>query len=365
MVLVNIIALLLLLLTVVIVHEFGHYIAAVLNGVQVTDFSFGYGREIFGRTDKRGTRWKICLLPFGGFCRFFGDEDESSSITSAEKLNNLSEEDKKKCLYFKNVWQRMIIVSAGPIFNYLLSILIFTIFFALHGKGIITNKITQIIPNGAADKAGLQVGDVIISIDGDHMEDFEEIQYKIFFANSDKLKFETQRGDERLFFDVIPEIKEKKDIFNAVIRTPVVGIGSNDYIYKKLGIFRAFFEGVEQTYSITKNTLKGIWRMIIGRGGMDDLGGPIKISQYSGQALRNGVGPFVFFIALISTVLGLMNLLPIPALDGGHIFFYILEIVRGKRLEEKIENILSKIGFGVLMLLMVFVTLKDFVGIFK
>ncbi|MDR0571556.1 MAG: site-2 protease family protein, partial [Rickettsiales bacterium] len=162
-----------------------------------------------------------------------------------------------------------------------------------------------------------------------------------------------------------PEIKERKDIFNTVVKTPVVGIGSNDYAYKKLGIFKASFEGVRQTYYITKNTLKGIWQMITGKRGVSDLSGPIKISQYSGQALKNGVDTFVFFIALISTTLGLMNLLPIPALDGGHIFFYILEIIRGKRLEDKIENILSKIGFSMLMLLMVFVTLKDFFGVFK
>ncbi|MDR0572373.1 MAG: site-2 protease family protein, partial [Rickettsiales bacterium] len=190
MILINIVALLLLLLVVVIVHEFGHYIVAVLNGVQVTDFSFGYGREIFGKTDKRGTRWKVCILPLGGFCRFFGDEDESSSIVSAEKLNSMSEDDKKKCLYFKNVWQRIAIVSAGPVFNYLLSVLIFTTFFILHGKGIVTNKITQIIPDSPAEIAGLREGDVVISIDNDQMEDFDEIQYKVFFANSDKLKFE-------------------------------------------------------------------------------------------------------------------------------------------------------------------------------
>jgi regulator of sigma E protease len=362
----NIIAFILLLLVVVFVHEFGHYIIAVLNGVQVDEFAIGYGKEIWAKTDRRGTKWKICVMPLGGFCKFFGDEDESSSMVNKEKLQKLTEEEKKKCLYFKTVWQRIAVVSAGPIFNYILAIVIFTFFFTIYGKNIVSNKVTTVIENSPAHKAGLLVNDKIISINGDKMEDFEEIQFKTMLSDYNKsLDFEILRDDVILHFDIIPEVVEKRDIFNKTIKITRVGITSNDFFYKKLPFSNAFIEGIKQTYSITKNTLKGLGQMIIGRRGMDDLSGPIKIAQYSGQALKGGFGVFVYFIAIVSTSLGLMNLLPIPILDGGHIFLYLIEALRGKKISEKMENILFRLGFSFLVTLMVFAILKDFIGIFK
>jgi regulator of sigma E protease len=359
-------AFVLLLSAVVFVHEFGHYIVAVKNGVQVDEFAIGYGREIWGKTDKRGTKWKICAIPLGGFCKFFGDEDGSSSTVNKGKLEKMTAEEKNKCLYFKTVWQRMAIVSAGPIFNYILAIILFTILFIIYGKNVVSNKITNIAQDSPAEKVGLLAGDRIISINGDRMEDFEEIGFKIMLSDyTETLKFEVLRGDDVLYFDVLPSVKEKRDAFNNVMKTPQVGIMSDDFFYRKLSAPKAFFEGIKQTYVITKNTLKSLGQMIIGRRGVGDISGPIKIAQYSGQALKNGFGTFMYFVALISTSLGLMNLLPIPVLDGGHIFFYIIEVLRGKKMQERTENILFKIGFSFLASLMVFAILKDFIGIFK
>ncbi|MDR2760237.1 MAG: RIP metalloprotease RseP [Rickettsiales bacterium] len=364
-VLINVAAFFFLLGIVVFVHEFGHYIVAVLSGAKVDEFALGYGRELWGRVDRRGTRWKICVLPLGGFCKFFGDSDASSSAADTKKLNSLSPEEKKKCLYFKNVWQRMAVAAAGPLFNYILAATLFSAFFMVYGKNIITNRVTKVTPDSPAYLAGIRDGDRIIEIDGDYMEDFEEIQFKILLSKSDALKIKVLRDEEELFFAVSPAIVEQRNIFNHITKTPQIGIASDDFLHLDAGFFESISEGVKKTFVITKNTLKSLGQMIIGKRGLEDLSGPIKIAQYSGQALRNGAGAFVFFIAVISASLGLANLLPIPILDGGHIFICLLEAIRGKRLGEKAELALFRAGMGFLTFLMVFVILKDFIGIFK
>lgn len=358
------IAFIIILSVVVFVHEFGHYIIAILNKVKVDEFAIGYGKELWSKVDKRGTRWKICALPFGGFVKFFGDEDASSSLTDREKLEKMSPENKEKCLYFKNVYQRIAIVFAGPLFNYILAFILFVVFFVSNGINTFSNKITFITENSPAHLAGLQVGDKIISINGDTIKDFEEIQIKVNLSAGEVMNLIIDRNSEKINTQLTPEIAEKTDINGNTIKTFMIGIGSNDYTYKKVGLIASIKESINKIHTINTTTLKALGQIITGKRGFDDMGGPIKIAKYSGDAMKNGFGTMIYFMALISTSLGLMNLLPIPVLDGGHLLFYFIEAIRRKPLKEKTETALIKIGFSILITLMIFVTIKDILGIF-
>lgn len=361
----NIVAFIILLSIVVFVHEFGHYIVARLNNVQVDEFAIGYGKEIFGKTDKNGTRWKLCLFPFGGFCKFFGDEEASSSVVDDNKLNQLSKEDKEKCLFFKNPWQRIAVVIAGPLSNYLLAIIVFFFFFLSYGKMNVTTKISLIEKNSPAEISGMLANDEILEINGDKMASFEEIKMKILVNLDKEMNFLIKRDNNKINLKIKPIIKKRKDIFNNEVKTPVIGISGNDIQFLKLGIFSALTESFVQTWSITKNTLIVIGQMLAGRRGLDGIGGPIAIAKYSGSALKAGLGHFIFFIGTISLSLGLMNLLPIPVLDGGHILFSLIEIIIGRKVNEKVENIFYKIGFSLLTLVILFSVFKDIIGLFR
>ena len=358
------IAFVIILSIVVFVHEFGHYIIAVLNGVKVDEFSIGYGKELFCKVDKRGTKWKICLLPFGGFVKFFGDEEASSSIINKDKFNAMSDEEKKTCIYFKNVYQRISIVAAGPIFNYLLAIILFTMFFYVKGVNEFSNKITFIAKDSPAERVGIMAGDKIVEINGDKINSFDEIQLKVSLTIDKNMDVVLERDNKIINVIVIPEIKEKKDIFGNKIKIPVIGVSCSDYNFKKVNFLQSFNEGIKQVYTISSGTIKVIGQMLVGKRNLDGMSGPVKIAKYSGEAMKNGFFSMLFFMALISTSLGLMNLLPIPVLDGGHLVFYIFEAIRRKPMNEKVENTLSKIGFSLLISLMIYVTIKDIFGIF-
>lgn len=349
-ILLSIISFLIILSIVVFVHEFGHYIIAIINKVKVDEFAIGYGKEVFGWTDKRGTRWKICALPLGGFVKFFGDEDASSSTVNKEKLEKMTEEQKSGCLYYKNVWQRMAVVSAGPIFNYLLAVVIFTGFFMSKGVVSFSNKITGILENSPAEKAGLLVNDKIVKINDTDVDSFDEIQLNIALQVEDNVKVLIDRDG-----NLIEKIVE----LDTTKQTPTIGISSNDFIYKKVGLIGASKESFRQVYNITASTLKALGQIVVGKRGFDDMSGPISIAKYSGEAMKQGISVVIYFMALISVSLGLMNLLPIPILDGGHLMFYIIEAIRRKPMSEKVEDIFNKIGFSLLLFLMIFVTIKD------
>ena len=352
---ISLLAFIIILSIVVFIHEFGHYIIAIANKVKVSEFAIGYGREIYGWTDKRGTRWKVCILPMGGYVKFFGDEDASSSTFDKNKLEALSEEEKKGCLYFKNVWQRIAVVSAGPIFNYILAILLFAVFFAFKGMVDFSNKITQVLKGSPADQAGILVNDRIIKVNNEYVESFDEIQLAIALQVDDKVNITLDRNGD---------IITKEVMLDTTKQTPKIGIASNDFVYKKVGVFGAIGEAFRQTYNISATTLKALGQIIMGKRGLDDMSGPISIAKYSGEAMQMGIAPMVYFMALISVSLGLMNLLPIPILDGGHLLFYLIEAIRRKPLNEKVEETFNKLGFSLLMFLMIFVTIKDIFGIF-
>ena len=364
--LLTILSFIIVLSIVVFVHEFGHYLIAVLNGVKVDEFAIGYGKELYGKVDKKGTKWKICYFPMGGFCKFFGDEDGSSSIVNMDKLNGLSAEEKSKCLYFKNVWQRLAVVLAGPFFNYLLSIVCLCCLFLFYGKSTATTKITAVEKGSPADLAGIQANDVILEIDGDKMKEFVDIQNKIMFSINTQLEIKLLRNNSDIItVEVEPEIIEKVDKHNTTVKIGRIGIMSNNFTYEKLSVFASFIEAVKKTYFISKSNLVALGQILTGKRGLEGMGGPIKIAQYSKDAVTGGFATFMTFIAVISSSLGTMNLLPIPVLDGGHAFLYLLEIISGgKKLNDKLEEILYKIGFAILFTLMCFVIVKDIFGLF-
>ena len=353
----NLLSFILILSIVVFAHEFGHYIIAKFNGMAVDEFAIGYGKEIIGFNDKSGTRWKICAIPMGGFCKFFGDEDASSSIVNSEKINKLTESEKDKCLLFKTPLQRIQVAFAGPAFNYLLSLLLFTIFFDINGINIFTNKIGYINSESPTEMAGLMVGDIVKKINNKNIKDFNDIQ-EIIINSTDKdtLNIIVERNGQLIEKNIVPVVVEKDGV-----KFTQIGIGSETSITRNTNFFESFCLAIYEIWKITKNTAIVLGKMLIGKASFNNISGPIKIAQYSGKAVKNGFIPALYFTASISIGLGFMNLIPIPGLDGGHIFLYILEIIRGKPLEEKTENLIIKFGFSLLFILTIFVMVKDII----
>lgn len=355
----NLLSFIVILSIIVFSHEFGHYLVAKLNGVAVDEFAIGYGKEIIGFNDRSGTRWKVCAIPMGGFCKFFGDDDPSSSVVNSKKMDKLTETEKKKCLFFKTPFQRIMVASAGPAFNYLLSLLLFTIFFDVNGVNIFSNRIGSISDNSPAEKANLLVGDSIKKINNKNIENFGDIQEIIMNSNDkDTLVIFVERDGELIEKNIIPTIVEEDGV-----KFIQIGIGSEAPIIKNTNLFESFCLATHEIWKITRNTAIVLGKMLVGKASFSNISGPIKIAQYSGRAVKNGFISALYFTALISIGLGFMNLIPIPGLDGGHIFIYILEIIRRKPLKEETENLIVKLGFSVLFILMFFVVVKDIIGI--
>ncbi len=359
MILFNLLSFIIILSIIVFFHEFGHYIIARLNGVAIDEFAIGYGKEIFGFNDKNGTRWKVCSIPMGGFCKFFGDEDASSSIINSEKLTNFTKEEKNKCLFFKKPWQKILVAFAGPAFNYLLSLILFTLFFRINGIDIFTNKIGFIEDESPAQKADLRVGDIIKKINNKEIKNFSDIQEIVINStNKDTLKIVLERNSQTINKDIIPNFVVKDGVKIAQI-----GVGSEIPVKKNTNLIESFYLSAHEILKITKNTAIAFFKMLIGKASFNNLSGPIKIAQYSGKAMKGGFMSVIYFTALISIGLGFMNLIPIPGLDGGHILIYFIEIVRKKPLKEETENLIIKIGFSILIVLTIFVMVKDITGI--
>ncbi|MDR1494537.1 MAG: M50 family metallopeptidase [Rickettsiales bacterium] len=359
-------AFLIIISVVVFVHEIGHYLVARSHGVRVDEFSIGMGKKIFGWRDRRNTLWKICLIPCGGSCKFFGDEDTSSLMVDRSKISGLSEGEKNLCLQCKSPWQRIQVAVAGPLFNYSLAFLLFTLFFCFQGIDRLSNGVGFVAPNSAAERGGIMVGDSIVTLDGKKTTNFEEIQQIVLSSSGEPMTVEIVRNNEIVKKTVTPTIMTKKGIFGRTTKIPLLGIGSSDSILReKVGLARASNESLRRLGKITAENGTVLLQIILGRHRLNGIGGPVRIAKYSGMAIRGGFYVFIQFMALISVSLGFMNLLPIPVLDGGHVLLCLLEIVRRKPLSEKVENDLTKICFSILMILMIIFTLGDIIGIFN
>ena len=359
-----------LILVVVFIHEYGHYYFAKKYGVGVTDFSIGFGREIFGWNDKSGTRWKICWLPLGGYVKFFGDRNVFSQSEQQEIINKYSEEDRRKLFILKPLYQRAIIVAAGPLANFFLAILIFTFINLFVGKDMTPAVISEIEKDSPAFVSGFKKNDKIISIDKKKVESVLEVSTLINTSTSDTIEFIVLRNNEELSLLVKPNQVEGKDSLGNTVKKRMIGIKlsilNNEFQRQPLGPSKAIYYSLKEVWFVTSTSLKYLGKMIVGKGDSSQLGGPIKIAKITGQVAEHGIIPFLSIMAYISISLGMINLFPIPMLDGGHLMFYFFEKILGRPLTQKTQEGFFRIGLFLLFSLMFFVTFNDLkdLGIF-
>ena len=352
-----------LLTIVVFVHEYGHYYFARKFGVGVTDFSIGFGKELFGINDKNGTRWKFCLIPLGGYVKFFGDRNVFSQAEQAELLKRYNESDRKKLFVVKPLYQRSLIVFGGPLANFVLAILIFTFIYMFSGKDFTPAKISEVQENSPALTSGLKVNDIITSINDNKIKSVLEVSTLINTSTKDIIEIEVLRNQQELSFLITPVEIFGEDNLGNKIKKKIIGIKisplNNEFNKQKLGPAKAIYYAVGETWFVTKTTLKFVGSMFQGKGDSSQLGGPIRIAKVTGQVAQFGVIAFLSIMAYISISLGLINLFPIPLLDGGHLMFYAFEKILGKPLSQKTQEGFFRIGLILLFSLMFFTTFND------
>lgn len=357
-----IIPFLFVLTIVVFFHELGHFLVARWNGVKVLTFSLGFGPELVGFNDRHGTRWKLSAIPLGGYVKFFGDESEAST-PSSEALSAMTAEERAGSFHHKKVGPRAAIVAAGPIANFLLAIVIFTCLFTFFGKPSTTARVDKVEAGSAADKAGFQAGDVVTSIDGKAIGSFSEMQRIVGTRAGEQLSFTIKRGDSSLQLQGTPQLREVKDSFGNVHRLGVLGItrstNPGDVVTERVDPATALWLGVKETWFVVERTMAYIGGVFTGREAADQVGGPIRIAQISGQVATIGVAALVHLAAVLSISIGLLNLFPVPLLDGGHLLFYAVEAVRGRPLSDRAQEMGFRIGLGLVLMLMVFATYND------
>ncbi len=357
-----IIPFLFVLTIVVFFHELGHFLVARWAGVKVLTFSLGFGPELAGFNDRHGTRWKISAIPLGGYVKFFGDESEAST-PSSETLSAMTAEERAGSFHHKKVGPRAAIVAAGPIANFLLAIVIFTCLFTFFGKPSTTARVDKVEVGSAADKAGFKAGDIVTSIDGTKIGSFSEMQRIVGTRAGEQLSFTIKRGDSSLQLQGTPQLREVKDSFGNVHRLGVLGItrstNPGDVVTERVNPATAAWLGVKETWFVVERTMAYIGGVFTGREAADQVGGPIRIAQISGQVATIGVAALVHLAAVLSISIGLLNLFPVPLLDGGHLLFYAVEAVRGRPLSDRAQEMGFRIGLGLVLMLMVFATYND------
>ena len=363
-----IIPFLILLTIVVFIHEYGHYYFARKYGVGVTAFSVGFGKELFGWTDKNGTRWKFSAIPFGGYVKFFGDHNVFSDFNKEELRKQYSEEDQKKLLAFKPLYQRNLIAFGGPLANFILAFIIFLSVFMFSGKDFTPAMIAEVQKESPAETYGLKKNDILLNIDGNKVESLMDVPKFITLSNDDFIEFIVLRNNDEYTLKVKPNLVESTDDFGNPFEKRMVGIqigvNNNTINHVKLGPTKAAYYSAKEIIFVSQKTLSMMWGYIQklwgkGYGDVRQLGGPIKIAQISGDVAKMGLLPFVIIIAYISISLGLFNLFPIPLLDGGHIALNTIEGIRGKEFNKGTIDTTFRIGFSIVITLMVFTTIND------
>ena len=352
-----------LILVVVFIHEYGHYYFAKKYGVGVTDFSIGFGKEIFGWNDKSGTRWKICWIPLGGYVKFFGDRNVFSQADQEKIINKYSSEDQKKLFVLKPLYQRAIIVAAGPFANFLLAIVIFLSIYMFIGKDFTPAMINEVQNESPAQVAGLKKNDIILEIDGNKVKSILDVSKLIMMSTSEFIDFKVSRFDNELILKVKPNVVDGEDNMGNKVKKRMVGIKlspfNNEIKHVKLGPAKALYHSLNEVYFVSISSLKYLGSIIAGSGDSSQLGGPIRIAKITGQVAEFGFIPFLSIMAYISISLGLINLFPIPLLDGGHLMFYSFEKILGRPLSQKTQEGFFRIGMFLLLSLMFFATFND------
>jgi regulator of sigma E protease len=347
---------------VVFFHELGHFLMARLCGIKVLVFSIGFGPEIAGFNDRYGTRWKISAVPLGGYVKFFGD-DNAASVPDQAAASAMTDAERKDSFMFQPVGSRAAVVAAGPIANFVLAIAIFAAIFMTVGKQTTSARVDTVQPASAAEAAGFKPGDLVTAINGEKIESFSDMQRIVSISAGETLSIDVDRGGAPINLKATPQLKELKDNFGNVHRLGVLGISRSmspgDIKTEKAGPLRAIVMGAQETWFVVDRTLAYIGGVFVGREAADQLGGPIRIAQVSGQVATAGFTALIHLTAVLSVSIGLLNLFPIPLLDGGHLLFYAIETIRGRPLSERAQEVGFRIGLAVVVMLMIFATFND------
>jgi regulator of sigma E protease len=338
---------------IVFFHELGHFLVARWCGIRVLVFSMGFGPEVAGFDDRHGTRWKISLIPLGGYVKFFGDDNEAS-VPDPAILAAMSEEERRHSFFGQSVGRRAAVVVAGPLTNFLLAIIVFAGVFMVFGKPTAIPRVASVEPNSAAAAAGFQPGDLVTAIDGRSIDNFVDMQRIVGFAGGHSLSIVVDRGGIPVTLTATPEIKNNRGVL-GVTRSNQPG----DVKVESVGALDAVKLGADKTWFIVETTLSYIRDVFVGRQSADQIGGPIGIARISGQVAELGWGALFDFIGVISVSIGLLNLFPIPLLDGGHLLFYFVEAIRGRPLSERAQEVGFRIGLAIVVMLMIFATVND------
>ncbi len=347
---------------VVFFHELGHFLVARWCGVRVLTFSVGFGPELVGFTDRHGTRWKIAAVPLGGYVKFFGDEN-AASVPDQASIERMDPQERRESFYHQPVGRRAAIVAAGPIANFILAIVIFAVVFAFYGRQTTTARIDAVQPDSAAAAAGLKPGDVVLAIDGRKIESFSDMQRIVSAKAGRTLEFRIDRGGTPAVIRATPTLRQGKDGFGNSYCHAVLGVSRSmnpgDVKTERINPLSAVWLGTLETWFVIDRTFSYLSGVIVGSECADQLGGPIRIAQISGQVATISFAALLHLTAMLSVSIGLLNLFPVPLLDGGHLLFYAIEAVRGRPLSERAQEIGFRIGLALVVMLMIFATFND------
>jgi|HubBroStandDraft_1064217.scaffolds.fasta_scaffold00077_21 regulator of sigma E protease len=348
---------LIVLTVLVFVHEMGHYLLARLSGVRIETFSIGFGPELFGWYDRRGTRWRVSAIPVGGYVKMFGDADASSM--PGEEIQTMTAEERAVSFHHKPLAARAAIIAAGPMANFLFTIVVLSGLFATVGQRYTPPNIGQVQPDSAAAAAGVLPGDVFVSIDGQTVNRFEDVQQAVQLNTGEPMTVVVRRGDTEITLSITPRITESVDRFGNHQKFGLLGVLGSGVAYIQRDPGTAIVEAVRETWSEAYAILRAVGQMITGQRNSDEIGGPIRIVTLSGEVAQGGVLALLSFMAVLSVNLGLINLFPIPVLDGGHLLFYAAEALRGRPLGQRAQEFGFRVGLAIVLTLMVFATWND------
>lgn len=361
----TIVPFLFVLTIVVFVHEMGHYLVGRWCGIGVRAFSIGFGPELFGFNDRRGTRWKLCAIPLGGYVKFVGDMNVTSSPEGAE-VDNLSEAERKVAFHTQPVWKRAATVFAGPLFNFLLTIAVFTVLFTAYGRYVMEPTVAEVRAGSPAAIAGIMPGDRFVSVDGTPVETFSDVQRLVSGRGGDPIMFVMRRDGKEVDVIAAPEMMEQKDALGNSVKVAVIGVVNNEEMGQprliSYSVGGAFVQATSETWHVIERTGQFLQRFVVGREDKCQLGGPVKIADMAGKAAKLGFEWLIQLVALLSVGIGFLNLLPIPPLDGGHLAFYAVEAVIRRPVSERAMEAVYRVGMILVLAFMGFVFWNDLFG---